>query len=383
MKFVSFAQNFEDVVLHRALAHVWNGTYVDVGAFDPKVDSVTKAFYDRGWSGINVEPVAEFHARFEADRPRDRNVLAALSDAAGEMTFHVVGETGLSTLDEDVARFHREAGRPVEERRVPVTTLNELLADIRDRPIHFLKIDVEGAEDKVLAGLDLDVYRPWILVIEATFPNSTEPTHEAWEAAVLAHRYTYAYFDGLSRYYVAQEHAELIEKLALAPNTFDDFETIGTIELRERLDAMHAAHERVREAYDGLAEQLELERADAARLAEQHRDDLEARSEAAQADLERHLAAAAREHERIHHALQGVQHQLAEIERSKGWRLVVFSRRQMNRARRLARRLLRPFRRPTRIGAAGAGGIVPLGLELKYASKELARRIRLKALARR
>ncbi|WAJ28702.1 FkbM family methyltransferase [Antarcticirhabdus aurantiaca] len=379
MKFVSFAQNFEDVVLYRALAHVWNGTYVDVGAFDPKVDSVTKAFYDRGWSGINVEPVAEFHARFEADRPRDRNVLAALSDTAGEMTFHVVGETGLSTLDGEVARFHREAGRAVEERRVPVTTLNELLADIRDRPIHFLKIDVEGAEDKVLAGLDLDAIRPWILVIEATFPSRSEPTHMAWEDRVLSHRYELAYFDGLSRYYVAEERRELADRLAVPPNVFDEFETAYTVGLREALDASQTS-------YAGLLDQLTTERAAAERHAAEleaaHRETLERRETDAQAELEKHLSAAAREHERIHHALQGVQHQLAEIERSKAWRLVVFARRQMNRARRLAHRLLRPFRRPTRFGAA-AGGIVPLGLELKYASKELARRIRLKALARR
>ena len=44
--FISYAQNFEDVILWRALNHVENGFYVDVGAMDPTEHSVTKAFYN-------------------------------------------------------------------------------------------------------------------------------------------------------------------------------------------------------------------------------------------------------------------------------------------------------------------------------------------------
>ena len=51
MSFVSYAQNFEDVMLWRALKHVENGFYVDIGAQDPLVDSVSLAFYEHGWQG--------------------------------------------------------------------------------------------------------------------------------------------------------------------------------------------------------------------------------------------------------------------------------------------------------------------------------------------
>jgi hypothetical protein len=40
----SYAQNFEDVMLWRALGHIENGFYIDIGAFDPSVDSVGKGF---------------------------------------------------------------------------------------------------------------------------------------------------------------------------------------------------------------------------------------------------------------------------------------------------------------------------------------------------
>ena len=57
---ISYAQNFEDVVLDRVFHQVERGRYIDVGGYDPVIDSVTKHFYDKGWSGVNIEPVARF-----------------------------------------------------------------------------------------------------------------------------------------------------------------------------------------------------------------------------------------------------------------------------------------------------------------------------------
>jgi hypothetical protein len=42
--FASFAQNFEDVTLWRALRDVGQGSYIDIGAQDPETDSVSLAF---------------------------------------------------------------------------------------------------------------------------------------------------------------------------------------------------------------------------------------------------------------------------------------------------------------------------------------------------
>ena len=49
--FRSSAQNFEDVVLWRVLEDVEKGCYVDVGACDPVIDSITWPFYEQGWRG--------------------------------------------------------------------------------------------------------------------------------------------------------------------------------------------------------------------------------------------------------------------------------------------------------------------------------------------
>ena len=207
--FVSYAQNGEDVVLWRALRHVDGGRYVDVGANAPDTDSVTKAFYDRGWCGLDVEPVAQFAEQLRAQRPRDAVTQVAVTRTdQDEVVLHEVAGTGLSTLVDELVP-DAASGHAVNDVRVPGRRLDGLVAEhLGDREVHFCKIDVEGAEADVLAGVDLRAWRPWVLVVEATRPNSTESAHAAWEPGVLDAGYELTLFDGLSRFYVAAERAE-------------------------------------------------------------------------------------------------------------------------------------------------------------------------------
>ena len=91
MAIVSYAQNFEDVMLARCFPEP-RGFYVDVGANDPDIDNVTRVFYERGWSGINIEPLAENCARLRQRRPRDVNLEIAVGDHDGSITFYEVGK---------------------------------------------------------------------------------------------------------------------------------------------------------------------------------------------------------------------------------------------------------------------------------------------------
>src|SRR4029077_9685302 len=111
--------------------------------------------------------------------------------------------TGLSTFDPKIAVRHESAGWHRSETIVPVLTLTKILEDCAPPVVHFLKIDVEGAEGEVLEGLDLDRLRPWIIVAEATEPFSTKTTRDKWEHLVTSRGYGFAYFDGLNCFYVA------------------------------------------------------------------------------------------------------------------------------------------------------------------------------------
>jgi len=224
MAFVSYAQNLEDVMLWRALRHVENGFYIDVGAADPTECSVTRAFYDRGWRGINIEPSEQYFTKLAEFRTRDVNLQVAIGETEGSHPFFVVPRTGLSTLCPDVAMQNMKAGWPVHETRVRTMTLAAVCRTHAPPEFHLLKIDVEGAEQRVLAGADFDSFRPWIVLVEATRPLSQEAAHESWEPILNGSGYRYVWFDGLNRFYLAAErYDELHQHFCTPPNIFDDF----------------------------------------------------------------------------------------------------------------------------------------------------------------
>jgi FkbM family methyltransferase len=225
MSFISYAQNFEDVMLWRALKHVEKGCYVDVGAQHPAIDSVSRAFYERGWRGVHIEPVPQYADLLRENRPDETVLQIALSDKDGRMELNVIPDTGLSTgIDAYADRHQKEHGFECRRIEVPVLTLKSALPSLAGKDVHWLKIDVEGFEEHVLKGWDSQSLRPWIMVVEATIPNSRETNHASWEPILTAAGYQFVYFDGLNRFYVADEHAELVEAFSCPPNTFDDME---------------------------------------------------------------------------------------------------------------------------------------------------------------
>jgi FkbM family methyltransferase len=234
MTFISYAQNLEDVMLWRALKNVRSGFYIDVGACDPHADSVTKAFYEMGWRGINVEPMPAAFEKLSTARPRDINLKMALGAANGTRKFYSIdGGNGLSTSVAEYAETYRANDQSVEELEVETTTLAQICSAFVNQDVSFLKIDVEGGEKAVLEGADFEAFRPWIVVVESTEPNTTKPSHGEWEPILLRARYAFVFFDGLNRYYVANEKMEMLGGAFTAPpNWFDHYETSTMASLR-------------------------------------------------------------------------------------------------------------------------------------------------------
>lgn len=289
----SYAQNFEDIMLWRALKQVEKGFYIDVGAQHPVVESVSLAFYERGWRGIHVEPIAEYAALLRAHRPDETVVQAAVSDRAEMLKFYEIPETGLSTAALEIAERHRAAGYLVREILVPALPLGEIFPLAEGKEIHWLKIDVEGWEKSVLESWGQDPARPWIVVVECTFPNTQQEHWSEWEDLVLARGYRFVYFDGLNRFYVHERHQELISAFRIPPNIFDVTE--GGIALSEHVPFCY----RIRTRIDRLAGQAEEARQQVVELQSEL-----AQVKAAAEARQRHLTAALAEAEKQTAALQ-------------------------------------------------------------------------------
>jgi FkbM family methyltransferase len=140
------------------------GFFVEVGANAPQQGSQSWQFEKAGWTGVLVEPQPDLAERLR--QARQAHVVAAAcsspANAGSTMTLHVLGPH--SSLNRELAVTGVVAESEVE---VPIRTLDEILQEIgAPSPIDFISIDVEGHEVEVLAGFDLDRWRPRLLLLE-------------------------------------------------------------------------------------------------------------------------------------------------------------------------------------------------------------------------
>lgn len=210
---ITYAQNREDLILAGILKSVSQGFYVDVGANDPVLDSVTKLFYDRGWRGVNIEPNLALYRKLVEARPGDVCLQCGVSSQSGSLTFRSYLEfDGLSTFSQESKEKNNFSN--YEDIHVPVRSLNDILGEFRPSgEIHFLKIDVEGMELEVLLGGDWSRYRPWVVCLERANNRVRQATIQKFLELNL---YAEVFFDGINDYFVAAERHDLWDSFSFS-----------------------------------------------------------------------------------------------------------------------------------------------------------------------
>lgn len=215
---LSYAQNLEDYHLSLLFPDETAGTYVDVGGGHPVADNVSFYFYLKGWHGLVVEPQAKLAEVYAHVRPRDVTVSMLAGAKDGEAQFHTVDKLhGFSTTVEANASGASAFGVGYSTATLPIRRLSTLIDEARLDRIDFLKIDVEGAEAEVLAGIDWQRHRPRVIVVEAVEPGSMADASAKWEGLITRHGYEFVFFDNLNRFYVADEAAELKRRFPAKP----------------------------------------------------------------------------------------------------------------------------------------------------------------------
>jgi FkbM family methyltransferase len=257
---ISYAQNGEDIVLSRIFVKP-TGFYIDVGAASPTDHSVTRLFYERGWRGINIEPLKRFFDQIVYYRPDEINLNIAIAETAGTRPFYVCeASIGMSTLDRELATELPDTDTG-DLLQVSCCTLTELCEQyVGDKAVDFLKVDVEGFERNVLSGMDFQRWRPLALVIEATHPGTTIPSHQSWEQIVLDAQYTFALFDGVNRFYLRNEScADYLDKMSYPACVHDQYITQDQARSNLQVIELDAEQRRITETFKTTIHKLEFE----------------------------------------------------------------------------------------------------------------------------
>ncbi|HET9174019.1 MAG TPA: FkbM family methyltransferase, partial [Candidatus Saccharimonadales bacterium] len=208
---VSYAQNREDILLSGFFEDGAQGFYVDVGASHPEEMSVTKFFYERGWQGINIEPIPRLYNLLKQKRPRDINLNLGVAKQSGQMQLREYPKgDGLSTFSKEMHDQYEKGDyrdptivQDYVDYDVPVAPLADIFEKYNVNSIQFLKIDVEGFEKDVIASNDWQKYRPEVICIEANH------IVEDWRPHLRKHHYKQIFFDGLNEYYVDENKPEI------------------------------------------------------------------------------------------------------------------------------------------------------------------------------
>jgi FkbM family methyltransferase len=234
---IYYAQNREDLILESFFRGIKKGFYIDVGACHPHVASVTKRFYQQGWSGINIEPQKNLYELFINERKRDINLNLGISDKAGLLTIRsYTNNQGLSTMAQELIseyeKFNSNNTDAYEDLPVKVATLESVLSEYQISSIQFLKVDVEGYEYEVLNGNDWSKYRPEVLCIESNH------VVRDWRPLLRRKGYSKVFFDGLNEYYVDQKASRRIDFEYVDHVLLDLKGGISADDLESRSDAM-------------------------------------------------------------------------------------------------------------------------------------------------
>jgi len=198
----AYSQIGEDLALSCILRSE-PGFYVDVGCNHPRRNSNTFALYKAGWRGICIDANPELIKQFKRLRPRDVSVCAAISDEEKDLTFTECVDDAFSSLDgEHVANW--KARTAIARQRIVRTRMLGAILNELNSPHAFdlLSVDVEGHDANVLRSIDLDAYRPQVIVVEMHGFDINSPEKNDIYRYLVARSYRLAGFLVLNGYFI-------------------------------------------------------------------------------------------------------------------------------------------------------------------------------------
>jgi FkbM family methyltransferase len=218
--FYLFHESCQIPLLSSLYVHVFgearDGVVVEVGAYDGKTFSNSLGLINAGWTGLLVEPIPKFAnlcRKLFKGNPNVRVVERAVSAKSGFGEIRISGP--LSTMSSQLNSEYKNldwarktVGRDVI--RVETTTLNELLeAESIKESFDLLLVDVEGFEEEVFAGFDLQKWKPKAMIIELSdfHPDliSGRKSHFNLGQRILNQSYSIIYKDAINTFFVRND----------------------------------------------------------------------------------------------------------------------------------------------------------------------------------
>lgn len=176
-KKVSYSQCGEDLIVDFLLTWVLGikePSYLDIGAHHPFKLNNTYLFYQKGLTGVNIEPDPYLFSDFQKVRQRDININKGVGFNKGnEMAdFYIMSSRTLNTFSKKEAdRISGGGNIKIDEiKKIELININDVFSKyFADKTLDFLSIDVEGLDFEIIKSLNFEMYRPNIICLETIF----------------------------------------------------------------------------------------------------------------------------------------------------------------------------------------------------------------------
>lgn len=204
---ISYSQTGEDIIIQTLLQTLNTGLYVEVGSNEPIQHSNTFGLYLKGWMGITIDANTKMVELHKSTRPNDIAICAAISDEESEVTFYEFEMDEISTINKDFYLKEKDKRQISRQSTVRTRTLNSVLKEYlpENLQIDLLSIDVEGHDFNVLKSIDLERYRPKLIVIEMHDFNFNDISDSSIYKWMVRHNYSLVGYATWNGYFKANE----------------------------------------------------------------------------------------------------------------------------------------------------------------------------------
>jgi FkbM family methyltransferase len=164
---ITYSQLGEDLTLKHLLHGQKTGTYIDVGANNPRFLSNTYLFYKMGWKGLCIDPNPSKIKAHKIFRPKDIAVTCG-AGPKGILNYYLYSDDGLNTSSEETMRSYEKKGvRPIQKIETSLIPLHELAkTHLPNQEIDILSLDTEGNDMAILTSNDWSMCSPRYIILE-------------------------------------------------------------------------------------------------------------------------------------------------------------------------------------------------------------------------
>lgn len=164
-----YSQHGEDAILYELLKKQQKGYFVEVGCIDGIRFSNTYIFEELGWDGLCVEAHPDYYKLLKQRKCDSYHAVVSEKDQ-DEIMFYANSRGTFSTISKERYNdFIKGPASPSSYKKIKVPSLS-LTTIFNEKKIpsdiDILSIDIEGSELDALKGLDFNIYKPKIMVLE-------------------------------------------------------------------------------------------------------------------------------------------------------------------------------------------------------------------------